>query len=134
MVEAGYGCVVDLLAEIDHPGAELLEGARPFALNYLAFPSEHRRWIRTNNIQERMNAEIKRRMKVVRVFPPAASLLRLAGAVCCNQNDAWLSSKNFIDRRSLAEGCEPRERADARQDVPRVLTAVREAFRKKQAA
>lgn len=38
LVEAGYGCAAGLLAEADAAGAELLEEARPFALNYLAFP------------------------------------------------------------------------------------------------
>lgn len=134
LVEAGYGCAVELLAEVDAAGAELLEEARPFALNYLAFPVEHRMWVRTNNIQERMNAEIKRRTRVVQVFPSAASLLRLVGAVCCDQNDAWLSSRNFIDRRSLAEGYEQEPRADRSNELPRVISSVREAFAAKRAA
>lgn len=134
LVRAGYSCAVDLLAEVDGPGAELLEEARPYALNYLAFPSEHRLWIRTNNIQERMNAEIKRRTRVVQVFPSVASLERLVGAVCCDQNDAWASSRNFIDRRTLAEGYEREEKGDGASEIPRVLIAVREAFNRKRAA
>ena len=73
---------------------------------YLAFPREHRHWIRTNNVSERMNCEIKRRTRVVQVFPSAASLVRLVGAVCCDQNDAWACERNFIDSRSLEPGYE----------------------------
>lgn len=53
-----------------------------------------------------MRCEIKRRTRVVQVFPSFDSLLRLVGAVCCDQNDAWLASKNFIDPRSLEPGYE----------------------------
>ena len=68
----------------------------------LRFPREHAVWVRTNNVCERMNCEIKRRTRVVQVFPSRESLVRLVGAVCCDQNDAWLSATNFIDRRSWA--------------------------------
>lgn len=45
--------------------------------------------MRTNNVQERASAEIKRRSKVVPVFPSVESLVRLVGAVCLDQNDTW---------------------------------------------
>ena len=134
LVEAGYAQAVESLAQVDKAGAELLEEARPFALNYLAFPSEHRSWIRTNNIQERMNAEIKRRTKVVQVFPSTASLVRLVGAVCCDQNDTWLVAKNFIDRRSLAEDYEPVPRQDRSSEIPAFAKLVQEAFDSKRQA
>lgn len=68
----------------------LLEDAREDALCYLSFPQEHRLRIRTNNVQERANREIKRRTKVVQVFPSRKSLMRLVCAVLVDQNDAWL--------------------------------------------
>lgn len=40
------------------------------------------------------------------VFLSAASLVRLVGVVCCDQNDAWVCECNFIDKRSLEPGCE----------------------------
>ena len=67
-----------------------LDGARLFvsdALAHLDFPAEHRRRIRTNNVQERMNREIKRRSRVVQVFPSTESVLRLVGAVCAEQDE-----------------------------------------------
>ncbi|MEE0247037.1 transposase [Ellagibacter isourolithinifaciens] len=55
----------------------------PSALAYLDFPREHATWVRTNNVQERMSCEIKRRTRVVQVFPSFDSLVRLVGAVAC---------------------------------------------------
>lgn len=134
LVQAGYDYAVEILGEVDKGGAELLEEARPFALNYLAFPREHAKWIRTNNIQERMNAEIKRRTRVVQVFPSDEALIRLVGAVCCDQNDAWLDMKNFIDKRTLIEGYQSEPREDRTSEVPRVRRVVQDAFDRKRRA
>ena len=135
LVRAGYRRARDLLAAVDPAGAALLEEAEPAALAYLDFPREHRNWIRTNNVQERVNAEIKRRTRVVQVFPSVESLVRLVGAVCCDQNDAWEAASNFIDRRSLARGYEPDPRPTATEgDVARVLRLVEEAFDRKRRA
>lgn len=48
-----------------------LRRRRPFELTYLGFPRERRKWIRTDNVQERAGAEIERRTKAVSVFPSA---------------------------------------------------------------
>lgn len=60
--------------------------------------------MRTNNVQERASAEIKRRSKVVPVFPSVESLAMLIGAVCLDQNDAWPHGQNLMDARSLWKG------------------------------
>lgn len=68
------------------PRAErVLEEAKPDALAYLDFPPPHWKRLRTNNVQECANREIKRRSRVVQVFPSESSLLRLVGAVMCDQ-------------------------------------------------
>lgn len=132
LVRAGYRRACELLRARDGAGADLLEEAEPAALAYLDLPREHRLWIRTNNVQERMNREIKRRTSVVQVFPSTASLLRLVGAVCCDQNDAWACERNFIDRRSM-EG--PLSAAPSPEPSPAevgsVLALVEEAFDRK---
>lgn len=87
LVKAGYKKAVSLLEKHDKKGAELLDQAEPFALAYLSFPREHARWIRTNNVVERVNGEIKRRANVVQVFPNIESMIRLSGAICCDFND-----------------------------------------------
>lgn len=105
--------------------------ARSTALAYLDFPGEHRAWVRTNNVQERMNREIKRRASVVQVFPSVASLLRLAGAVCCDQNDAWAVERNFIDRRTLEGPLAASSAAPTPEDPASVITLVEEALDRK---
>ena len=134
LVEAGYRRAAELLGGADPRGAELLEDAEASALAYLAFPREHRHWIRTNNVQERMNCEIKRRTRVVQVFPSTASLLRLVGAVCCDQNDTWACEKNFIDRRSLEPGYGRAPMPEEPGGEARVLRLVEEAFDRKRRA
>ena len=71
------------------------------ALAYLDFPYEHHVRLRTNNVQERANGEIKRRTKVVGVFPSVESMTRLVGSVLVDVNEEWLGM-NFIDAASLA--------------------------------
>lgn len=60
--------------------AAVLEEAEPDALAYLDFPPTHWKRLRTDNVQERTNREMRRRPRVVQVFPSTGSLARLAGA------------------------------------------------------
>jgi len=135
LVRAGYARAAEVLGAADPAGAALLEEAAPDVLSYLDFPGEHRHWVRTNNVCERLNAEIKRRTRVVQVFPSTESLVRLVGAVCCDQNDAWETATNFIDARSLRDLRRRREEGPAEEaEVRRVLRLVEEAFDRKRSA
>ncbi len=93
---------IDMLAGCCPKAAEILEEAEPDALAYLQFPKSHWKRLRTNNLQERTNREIKRRSRVVQVFPSVASLERLAGAVMCDQDEAW-SGKRYFSEAKIAE-------------------------------
>jgi len=75
--------------------ADLMEAARGDALQYLEAPPEHWRRLRTNNVQERANREIKRRYRSVQSFPSRGSLLRLVGAVMLEEEDAWAHQRVF---------------------------------------
>ena len=77
----------------------MLEEAEPDALAYLDFPPSHWKRLRTNSVQERANREIKRRSRVVQVFPSESSLLRLVGAVMCDQAETWSGSRYFSERK-----------------------------------
>lgn len=59
----------------------------------------HWKRLRTNNVQERTNREIKRRSRVAQVFPSTGSLVRLAGAVMCEQDEIWQESRYFSEVR-----------------------------------
>lgn len=112
-VAAMYHVAVEMLESCCPRAARLLEEAEPDALAYLDFPASHWKRLRTNNLQERTNREIKRRSRVVQVFPSVASLERLAGAVMCEQDDLWADSRYFSEAR-MRELCEAR--AGARGD------------------
>ena len=79
--------------------AAVPEEAEPDAPAYLDFPPTHWKRLRTNNVQERTNREIKRRSRVVQVFPSTGSLVRLAGAVMCEQDEIWQESRYFSEVR-----------------------------------
>ena len=63
--------------------------------NYRDFPVYHWRRIRTTNMVERVNAEIKRRTKVVGAFPSCESLLRLVGSILMDTNEEWLTGYRY---------------------------------------
>ena len=71
------------------------------SLTYMDFPIEHRARIRTTNVIERLNGEIKRRINVVRIFPNSASALRLIASVCMEQNEEWVTGKKYLNMEYL---------------------------------
>ena len=79
------------------PGlAEWLEGNIPDGLNVFQAPVEHQRRLRTSNLLERLNRELKRRTRVASLFPNEASALRLASAVLPETSDEWESGRVYL--------------------------------------
>jgi len=76
--------------------AAWLEDNVPEGLTVFALPARHRRRLRTNNMLERLNREIKRRTRVATLFPNEASLLRLATAVLMEIDDEWQTEKCYL--------------------------------------
>ena len=72
-------------------------------LTCLAFPEGHRRRIRTTNGLERLNQEIKRRTRVVRIFPNRGSCLRLVTALAVEQSEEWVTGRRYLDMEELRE-------------------------------
>jgi len=82
-----------------------LEAGFDDAMAVMALPEKYRRRLRTSNMQERLNEEIRRREKVIRIFPSDDSALRLLGALLAEQNEAWLERKYF-DMDAFSEWAE----------------------------
>ena len=80
--------------------AVLMAGAKEEVLAFSAFPRAHWRQLWSTNPLERLNRELKRRCRVVGIFPNEASVIRLAGAVLIDIHDEWVSA----ERRYFSEG------------------------------
>jgi putative transposase len=102
-VRAQFARVVDQLQEKFPAAAELLVDAEADLLAFSDFPVEHWRQIWSNNTQERLNKELRRRTDVVGIFPNRAALIRLCGAVLAEQHDEWAVARRYMSTDSLAK-------------------------------
>jgi putative transposase len=102
-VHAQFDRVVDSLGEKLPAVAEHLDSARADILAFTEFPKEIWRQIWSNNPQERLNREIRRRTDVVGIFPARDSLIRLVGAVLAEQHDEWTEGRRYLGLDVLAK-------------------------------
>jgi transposase-like protein len=80
-----------------HPAvAAALEEELEPCLSCYAVPAAHRLRVRTTNGLERFNQELKRRTRVVRIFPNRAALLRLVTALAMEQSEEWVSGRRYL--------------------------------------
>ena len=81
--------------------AALMDEAEADVLAFMNFPKAHRIQIHSTNPLERLNAEIKRRTRVVGIFPNDGAVTRLVGALLLEQNDEWQLQRRYLPLEPL---------------------------------
>jgi len=78
------------------------EDAFEDATAVMCLPEKYRKRLRSTNMQERLNEEIRRRERVVRVFPNEASAVRLVGALLAEKAETW-QERIYLDMQEFRE-------------------------------
>ena len=76
-------------------------------LSFYRLPRQHHKHLKSTNMLERLNEEIRRRTRVVRIFPNEASCLRLVRALCVETHEEWLEANRYLNMNHLKELSKP---------------------------
>jgi len=83
--------------------AEWIDETIEETLSIYAFPASHRKRLKSTNMIERVNQELKRRTLVVRIFPNVRACLRMCGTLCMEYSEEWLTGKRYLTMENLTK-------------------------------
>ena len=95
-------CFAETFAKTAPKAVACLEDAFDDALAIMCLPERYRKRLRSTNMQERLNEEIRRRERVIRVFPNESSAVRLIGALLAETSEAW-QERIYLDMQEFRE-------------------------------
>lgn len=93
---------VERFAKAAPKSVECLEAGFEDAMAVMSLPEKYRKRLRSTNMQERLNEEVRRRERVIRIFPNDESALRLIGALLAEQNEVW-QERRYLDMDEFRE-------------------------------
>ncbi|WP_018126087.1 IS256 family transposase [Desulfovibrio oxyclinae] len=97
-----------------------LEEGLEDAISVLRLPEKYRRRLRTTNMAERLNEEIRRRERVIRIFPNEDAALRLVGALLAEQHEVWSTGRRYLNMDEYLEWREARQEIEGEGKVARI--------------
>ena len=80
-----------------------VEGNIEETFTFYRLPKEHHKHLKSTNVLERLNQELKRRTHVIRIFPNPESCLRLIRALAVEVHENWLESPRYLNMEALGE-------------------------------
>lgn len=117
------GEAVDALSATHPKIADHLDTYGEEMLAVYALPADHRKRMRTTNMLERFNEEIKRRSRVVRIFPNEQSCIRLVSALAIEANEEWMNRK-YLDMEQKENSTEFKTRKDLMEALAPITNTV----------